>query len=145
MIWPLCVSGQQGSESSANDLAKLRSALSQALDRIESLESRLTAAAQAIDALKEERDAAQKTLEAAKLERESLERQVAITERAIAALQNAITIYERTIELQSRLNEKHLVRIDNLEVKLDRANSRVLKSGVIGFIAGVLTNVIKIF
>lgn len=146
MILPISANAQRGSESTASsETQRLQKALSQALDRIEDLEAKQKAASEAIQALKEERDAAAKTLEAAKSERESLERALAIAERAIAAQQNAMTIYERTIELQSKLNDKHLARIDQLETKLDKANSRTLKAGIGGFLLGVVTAIIKPF
>lgn len=136
---------QQGTESPVSETQRLQKALSQALDRIEDLEAKQKAANEAIEALKEERDAAAKTLEAAKAERESLERQVLIAEKAISAYQNAVTIYERTLEMQSKLNDKHLARIDSLEGKLDKANSRTVKAGLGGFLLGVVTAIIKPF
>lgn len=145
MILPICANAQQGSTSPVSETQRLQRAFSQALDRIEDLEAKQKAADDAIAALKEERNAAVDLVAKAKSERESLERALAISERAIAAQQNAMTIYERTIELQSKLNDKHLARIDTLETKLDKANSRVVKAGVAGFLAGIVTGFIKIF
>lgn len=135
---------QQNTASNA-EIRKLQTALSQALDKIETLDNRLKAASEAIDALKQERDAAQTTIAAAKAERESLERSVAIAERAIAAQKEALAIYEKALAVQDKLIERQGNRIDNLEVKLDKANSRVVKSGLIGFAVGVATALIKIF
>lgn len=145
MILPICANAQGNLASPASETQKLQKALSQALDRIEDLEAKQKAASEAISALKEERDAAADLLSKAKAERESLERSLAIAERAIAAQQNAMTIYERTIELQSRLNDKHIARIDGLETKLDKANSRTVKAGLGGFAVGIITSLIKIF
>lgn len=136
---------QKPSASTASDVERLSRALGQALDRIGDLEAQQKAAAQAIEALKAERDAAQKTIEAAKAERESLERSVAIAERAIAAQKEAIAIYEKALTLQDKLIERQTARVESLEVKLDKANSRVVKSGLMGFAVGVASALIKIF
>ena len=141
--FPVCLA--QGQQSSPAEVRRLQTALSQALDRLESLDTKLKAASEAIEALKEEREAATKTLEAAKAERESLERSVAIAERAIAAQKEAIAIYEKALAMQDKLIDRQAERIDKLETKLDKANSRTVKAGVVGFIAGVLAGLVKVF
>lgn len=140
-----CASGQQGSTSSANEIKKLQIALGNALDRLDQLGTQLTAAQAAIAALQDERKAAQDALIAAERERESLERQVKLAETAIEAQQKVVAIYEQAIELQTMLLDRHEKRIDALETKLDKANTRTVKAGVIGFIAGVASALFKVF
>jgi chromosome segregation ATPase len=136
----------QGRKPSASvaETERLQKALGQALDRLADDDAKLKAATEAIDALRAERDAANTALAASKGERESLERQVVYAQQAVDAQVKVIAIYEKTIAMQGQLLDRHEKRIDALETKLDKANGRVVKSGVLGFVAGALTSLLAL-
>jgi chromosome segregation ATPase len=139
---------QKPTASSANEqeVARLRKALGEALDRLTDLEKQQAAANAAIEAIKQERLAAQAEREAAQRERESLERSVKYAGDAIAAQQKVIDTYEKLlVPALEKLVDRHEKRIDKLEDRLDKANSRTAKAGVGGFLLGVLVKLVKPF
>ncbi len=120
--------------------------LGDALDKLTDLEKRLEGANAALNAALDERRAAEAERDRAKAERESLERSVKYATEAIAAQQKVIDTYQNLlIPAMEKLVDRHEARISDLEVKVDRANGRVIKSGLIGFIAGVAAGLVKIF
>jgi len=128
------------------EIQKLQTALGDALDKLTDLEKRLEGANAALNAALDERRAAEAERDRAKAERESLERSVKYATEAIAAQQKVIDTYQNLlIPAMEKLVDRHEARISDLEVKVDRANGRVIKSGLIGFIAGVAAGLVKIF
>lgn len=111
----------------------------------EKLTRDLNEAKATIAQLETERDTSQKLQAVTKAERESLERSIAIAERIMATQEKAIAIYEKAIETQAKIIDKQGARVGELETKLDKANARVVKAGVFGFLGGVAAAVIKVF
>jgi mRNA degradation ribonuclease J1/J2 len=80
---------------------------------------------------------------AAASERAAYENTLKIAEKAIAQQQTLISTYESAIKTLMTMVDMAMRRIEVLERKVDAANSRAAKLGVILTILGVVAAVVK--
>lgn len=146
--------GQRSSASTSQSAEneRLRKTVTELLDRVTDLQAQKAAADDALAAMREERNQARVTLELSKGETAAAvsaltvaKQAMDISDRAIAQQQKAIDSYEKAIQGSLALVDRYEKRLTVMDEKLDKANSRVIKAGMGGFIAGVLAGLVKIF
>lgn len=139
-------------DAERRELERARKTITQLLDEVTNLTAKLTAAQPAIEEMRKERDEAKALLEQFKREVDASQRVVAMAEKVLATADLAIKQQQSVIESMEKgvqkalaLVERYDKRVGELEVKLDKANSRTVKAGLGGFLAGVLSGLLKIF
>lgn len=135
LLLTICASAQQSSGSNAptDEAARLRSALSQALSKLEKAQGDLEAAKTLLSAQDEELKAAKDAFNAAKSEATAAEKTLEIADRAIAAQGRAMDAQEKAINNLLAISEKKDAQIDKLVARVDSANRR----GMFGTLAGL--------
>lgn len=141
----ICAQQPQGSESSANEVQRLKTGLANALARVEQLTAERDAARELLKAQADELAAAKNVIAVSASERAAADRALALADKALAAQQHAIEVQEKALNNTLALIDRYETRITKLEDKVDRANKRTLWGTVGGAIAGAALVILKPF